>query len=336
MLNSLKLLCEANGASGSESGIRKEIIRQISGFCEWKTDALGNIIAFKKGAKTPAHRIMLDAHTDEVGFIATYIESNGLIRFSPVGGINTECILSQRIIFQNGTVGVIGCKPMHLSSADERKKLPKTDSLYIDIGCDTREETEKYVSLGDTAVFESPFMEKDGIITAKAIDDRAGCAVLIRLLREESDYDFYATFTVQEEIGTRGAMTAAYTVAPDFCLCLESTTASDIEGVSGAERVSLLGEGPVISFMDRTTLYDRGLFDTAKGLGLPYQIKTAVSGGNNAGAIHKSRGGVRTLAISVPCRYIHSAAGVAVMSDIESSYLLAKKMISTLGENYND
>ncbi|MBR3593202.1 MAG: M42 family peptidase [Clostridia bacterium] len=336
MRNILRELCETNGASGRETAVRDRIIELIRDHCDYRVDALGNIIAFKKGEKAPEKRIMVDAHMDEVGFIATYITESGLINFATVGGINTECILSQRVVFENGTVGVIGGKPTHLLSAEAKKKLPEVDSLYIDIGARDRAEAERYVSLGDTAVFCSPYTEQGDIITARAIDDRAGCAALIKLLREDSVYDFYATFSVQEEVGTRGAATAAFAVAPDFCLCLEATTACDIEGAEGAKNVCFLNCGPIISFMDRGTLYDRELFNAANASAIPHQIKTAVAGGNNSAAIHKSRDGVRTLAISTPCRYLHSASCMSSYSDIEGAYALAKEMISVIGGMSDD
>lgn len=336
MFDLLKDLCNSGGTSGREGAVRERIIKEIDGFCDWRIDPLGNIIAFKKGKKTPKHKIMLDAHMDEVGFIATYINGQGLISFLPVGGIGTECILSSRVVFENGTVGVIGNKPVHLLSSDARKKLPEADSLYIDIGAKDKSEAEKFVSLGDTAVFAPDYTENEDIITSKAIDDRAGCAVLIELLKQDSEYDFYATFTTQEEVGTRGAATAAYSVAPDYCLCLETTTASDIEGVEGSARVCLVGGGPVVSFMDRGTLYDRSLFDLATSLGIKHQVKTAVAGGNNSAAIHKSREGVKTLAISAPCRYLHSASCLAAKEDIKGVLALAKAMISAIGGNNND
>ena len=331
MIKLLEKLCCLDGTSGNEGAVSDFIISQIDGFCEWKRDALGNIIAFKKGKKTPKSRIMIDAHTDEVGVIATYITSEGLIKFATVGGINTECLLAQRVRFGE-TVGVIGLKPTHLLSADERKKLPSADSLYIDIGCDSKEEAEKIISVGDTGVFDTPFTQQGEFICSKAIDDRAGCAMIIRLIRSEAEYDFYATFTVQEEVGTRGAATAAFAVAPEYCICLESTTASDIMGVEGENRVCLVGNGPVVSFMDRGAIYDRELYDIATKQGIPWQPKTAVAGGNNSSAVQRSREGVRTLAISVPCRYIHSPSCVASEKDIENAYLLAEKMLSRLGE----
>lgn len=331
MLKIIEALCKRDGVSGDEADIRNAIIKLIDGHCEYNVDNMGNIIAFKKGKNRPSRKIMLDAHTDEVGVIATYITTDGLIKFATVGHIETECLLAQRVRFGK-VLGVIGNKPIHLTSRDERKKLPKTEGLYIDIGCDSKEEAEKLVSVGDTAVFDTPFYEKNGRITARALDDRLGCAILIKLILSEPLYDFYATFTVQEEVGTRGAECAAYTVAPDCCLCLEATTASDILGVSDGERVCVMGDGPVVSFMDRGTLYDRDLFDMAMGSGLKCQKKTAVAGGNNSRSIQRSRGGVKTLAISVPCRYIHSSSCHADISDIEGALALCEYMLCRLGD----
>ncbi len=332
MLDLIKKLCEADGVSGNEDGVRAVIIEEIRDFCEYRIDGMGNIIAFKKGKNRPKQKIMIDAHTDEVGVIATYITNDGLIKFSTVGGINTECLLSQRVRFGE-TKGVIGCKPVHLTSADERKKLPSVDKLYIDIGCDTKADAERFVSVGDTAVFDVPFYTDGKNITARAIDDRAGCAILIKLIQSEQEYDFYATFTVQEEVGTRGAACAAYSVAPDCAICLEATTASDIPDVQNEKRVCLVGNGPVISFMDRGTLYDRELFTKAINSGIPCQVKTAVAGGNNSSAVQRSRGGVKTLAISVPCRYIHSPSCHAALSDIEDAARLCEYMLCRQGES---
>jgi endoglucanase len=310
MRNILRELCEKNGASGRETAVRDRIIELIRDHCDYRVDALGNIIAFKKGENAPKKRIMIDAHMDEVGFIAAYITEGGLINFATVGGINTECILSQRVVFENGTVGVIGGKPTHLLSADAKKKLPDVDSLYIDIGASDKAEAERCVSLGDTAVFCSSYTEQGDIITAKAIDDRAGCAALIRLIREDSPYDFYATFSVQEEVGTRGAFGAAFSVTPDIALVLEGTTAADLPDMPDRQKVCGPGKGPVIPFMDGSTVYDRELFELLRALAvennIPWQTKEYISGGTDAGAIQRSKEGVRVAAISAAVRYLHT------------------------------
>ena len=176
----------------------------------------------------------------------------------------------------------------------------------------------------------------DGRVCSKAIDDRAGCALLLGLLEQELPYDITAAFLVQEEIGLRGATAAAYTVAPEFALVLEATTAADIVGASGGERVCTLGGGPVISFMDRSTMYDKGMYQAAFALcqaqGIPCQTKTRIAGGNDSGAIHVSRGGVRTLAVSLPCRYLHSPSCVADLADLDAFAAFLPQMIQKLME----
>lgn len=327
MLELLEKLCTLDGVSGDEGAVRDFITAQIDGCCEYSVDPLGNIIAFKKGEKRPLKRVMLDAHMDEVGLIVTDITAEGLLKFSTVGGIDTSVLMLRRVRI-NGKAGVICAKPVHLSSSEERKKLPQPSALYIDIGASTREEALKTAHLGDRAVICGDFCVQGEKIISKALDDRIGCAVLITLLKNKAEYDFYAVFSVQEEVGLRGAAAAAYTVSPDAALVLEGTTAADIAGVEASKRVCTLGDGPAISFMDRSTVYDRKYYEAAINSGIHCQSKAAVAGGNNSGAIHTSRGGVRTLAISVPCRYIHSPTSVADKRDIENALLLAKYMLN--------
>lgn len=327
MLNLLKTLTSLDGVSGNEKPIRDFIISEIDGFCDWKTDSLGNIIAFKKGKKRSALKLMVDAHTDEVGFIITDITKDGFLKFQTVGSINTEVLLSRRVRINGGIIGVIGSKPIHLLK-DNQKKLPKPDSLYIDIGLSDKASAEKILSVGDRAVLLDEYHDTENAILAKALDDRVGCAILISLLKSESEYDFYATFTVQEELGLRGAKTAAFSVNPQAAIVLEGTTAADIPDVAENKQVCKLGDGVAVSFMDKATVYDRAFYDAALESGLSCQPKRAVTGGNNSGAIHTNREGVRTIALSVPCRYIHSASSVCDKRDIQSAYNLAKYLIN--------
>lgn len=327
MLDILRELTALDGVSGEEDAVRDYIISKIEGHCEYKIDPLGSIIAFKKGKNRSAKRLMVDAHTDEVGLIITSVTADGFLGFSAVGGIDTAVLMFRRVSIGNVN-GVITGKPIHLISGEERKKLPKADSLYIDIGASSKEEALRLVRIGDRAVICGEYTQMGNKIKAKAIDDRAGCAILISLITNESDYDFYATFSVQEEVGLRGAKAAAFTVAPDSAIVLEATTAADIAGVEDSKRVCVLGEGPAVSFMDKGAVYDRAYYDAALNSGIKCQPKAAVAGGNNAGSVHLSRGGVRTLAISVPCRYIHSPSCVADKEDIENAARLAQYMIN--------
>ncbi len=321
----LKKLCTIPAVSGNEENITEFILSEIKDFCDARTDATGNIICFKKGKKRPLKKVVLDAHTDEVGLIATSVTSDGFIKFAVVGGIETAVMLCRSVTFENGVKGVIGMKPVHLSSADERKKYPDKDSLYIDIGAASKEEAENLIRPGDTAVFDStPTPLGENRLKARALDDRAGVACLILLLKSEAEYDFYATFTVQEEVGTRGAITAAFAVEADVAIALECTTAADLNGISEDKQVCRLGEGPAISFMDKGNYYTKSIFDLAMQSGLACQAKSYVSGGNNSRAFAQTREGAQTAVISLPCRYIHSPSCVADMRDFENMLPLAK------------
>ncbi len=327
MLNLLEKLCLLDGTSGNEDSVREFIIGEIKGHCDYRVDNLGNIICFKKGKKRSDKRLMLDAHMDEVGLIITAVTSDGFLKFDTVGGMDAS-VLAFKTVKIGDILGVISSKPIHLLSKEEQKKPQKASALYIDIGASSKEEALSLVSLGDTAIIQSDFTLMGENVKAKAIDDRIGCAVLITLLKEKSEYDYTAVFSTQEEIGTRGAKVATFALNPDFALILEATTAADIAGVSDDKSVCNLGKGPAVSFMDRATAYDRSLYNAALNSGLKVQSKRAVAGGNNAGAVHLSREGVRTLAISLPCRYIHSPSCVANVNDMTDMLALTRYMLN--------
>lgn len=334
----LEELCLINGISGDESAVREFIIGKIKGKCEYRTDSLGNLICFKKGRKAPEKKLMVCAHMDEVGFIVTSIRSDGTLAFDTVGGIDSFVVAGRQVtVGKNRINGVIGSAAVHNLSKEAREKAPEISSMSIDIGAENKEEAEKYVNPGDSVYFAGEFIDLGPErIKSKAVDDRAGCAVMINLINEELEYDTNFVFNVQEEIGLRGARASAFSVNPDLAIVLEATTASDIDGVSGAERVCELGKGPVISFMDRSTVYDKELyrlaFETAEQEGIPCQTKTKIAGGNDSGAIHISRGGVRTLAVSVPCRYLHSPSCVIETADFENTYKLVKQLMKRINE----
>ncbi|MBQ9977578.1 MAG: M42 family peptidase [Clostridia bacterium] len=331
MTDLLKKLTSIPAVSGNEKEIREFILKEVSPFAECRVDKNGNIICFKKGKKSAVKKVMLDAHMDEVGIIASSYTSDGFIKFQMVGSIETSVMLCRSVVFENGVRGVVGLKPVHLSGKDEREKLPGADSLYIDIGASNEQEAKELVSLGSTAVFESDFSNlSDNTVKARAIDDRAGCAILITLLKEEAEYDFYGVFSVLEEVGARGARTAAYEIDPDAAIILEATTAADLHGVLKENTICKLGDGPAISFMDRSTLYDRRLYDEALSCSVKCQVKAMVAGGNNAGAIHLTRSGIPSLAISIPCRYIHSPSCVANTKDMNNALLLSKEMLKRI------
>ncbi len=336
MVELLEKLCLTDGISGREDKVRELIISEIKGKCEYEIDPMGNILAFKKGKKRADKKVMLSAHMDEVGFIVTYICDNGFLKFTNVGGVDSKVTLGKTVtVGENGIKGVIGSKAVHLCHGDEEKTASALDKLYIDIGAENKEEAERYVEIGDSVHFCSDFVSfGKSKIKAKAIDDRFGCAIMLKMLDSELEYDTWFAFLVQEEVGCRGASAAAFTVKPDYAIVLEATTAADVAFVGDADAVCVQGKGAVVSFMDRSTVYNRdmfkGAFRLAKENNIKIQTKTTVAGGNDAGAIHKSNGGIYTVAISLPCRYIHSATSVADTEDMKACYDLAV----LLAENY--
>lgn len=330
----LKNLCLLNGTSGDEAEVRNYIINEIKDYCEYSVDALGSVIAYKKGAKTPNKKVMLSAHMDEVGFVITYITDDGYLKFSSVGGIDPRVVID-RVVSINGIKGVIGAKAVHLLSDEEKKTALTFDKLCIDIGAENKEEAEKYVSLGDYAYFASDYYEfGNGFVKAKALDDRIGCMLLIELIKSDLKYDTYFCFNVQEEVGLRGSACTAFSVQSDISIVFEATTAADLDGVRGGERCCVLGSGPVVSFMDGRTVYDKKLFDlafeTAKENNIKIQTKTAIAGGNDAGAIQSAGKGSRVMAVSLPCRYIHSGASVVKLSDIEETRKLVNALLNKI------
>lgn len=336
MLKNLKDLCLINGISGDEDFVRAYIINEIKDFAKYEIDSLGNLIVFKKGHETPKNKVMVSAHMDEVGMIVNFINSDGTLKISSVGGVDPRVVFGRQVtVGDNSIIGVIGAKAVHNLSSEERKTAVTFDKMYVDIGCENKEQAEKLVSLGDSVCFSSDYIEfGDNFIKAKAIDDRAGCAIMINLIKQELEYDTYFTFVVQEEIGLRGARCAAYSVNPDYAIVLESTTAADIPSASGADRVCQLGNGPVVSYMDNSTIYNKELyklaFEVSQEISIPCQTKTKVAGGNDAGAIHISRQGVKTIAISVPTRYLHTPSCVIKKEDFENSYKLTKAFIDRI------
>ncbi|MDE6036499.1 MAG: M42 family metallopeptidase [Ruminococcus sp.] len=337
MKDLLKELCLINSISGDEKNVREVIIGKIKDFCEYTVDPLGNLICFRKGRKNTDKKLMICAHMDEVGFIVTGINPDGTLAFDTVGGIDSVVTIGRPVtVGKNNLNGVVGSTAVHNLSKEKREKAPDVKSLYIDIGAENKEDAEKYVDPGDCVYFVSEFTESGNHIKSKAIDDRAGCAMMIRMIQEQPEYDTWFVFNTQEEIGLRGSRVSAFSIQPDFAIVIEATTASDIDGVSGNKKVCSLGEGGVVSFMDRSTVYDRELynlaFETARMNNIPCQTKTMIAGGNDAGAIHITGKGIRTIAVSVPCRYLHSASCVINPADFENSYILVKKLTERIQE----
>ena len=327
----LKTLCLLNGTSGDEKNVRDFIISKLPDDCDYTVDPIGNLIVNKKGEKTPKNKVALFAHMDEVGFIVTYITDDGFVYVANVGGIDNSALFGKKITV-NGHIGVVGGKAIHQCSGDEAKKIPEISDMCVDFGFENKEIAENYLSLGDFGYFKSDFVEfGNDMIKSKALDDRLGCAIMLEFLNEKSKIDYTCVFTVQEEVGTRGATVSAYTVNPDYAIVLETTTASDIPDTPENKKVCKVGNGAVVSFMDRGTVYNKDLYKKVREIadknGIPNQTKTVVAGGNDAAAIHKSAGGVKTVAVSLPCRYIHSASSVGSKKDMESVKALCEVLV---------
>ena len=337
MLDTLKTLCYLSGVSGTEDEVRDYILERVLPFSDGIfTDSMGNLIVTKKGLKQTGPRVLICAHMDEVGLIITGIEDEGFLRFDFIGGVDRRVVIGRRIYIGHDRVpGIIGLKPYHLVDKDEEKNVPKREEMYIDIGVCSKEAARELVSLGDTAVFEDSVLEfGEGFLKAKAIDDRVGCAAMIKLIESELPCDCTFAFTVQEEVGTRGAKIASARVKPDIAIILEGTTAADLPEVPEGKRVCSLGNGLVIPFMDKSTVYSRKLYKLATELadknGIKWQTKSLISGGTDASVIQRSGVGVDTLAISAPIRNIHSPSCIAKISDFEAIPLFVKLLMEEL------
>lgn len=345
LLRELSLLF---GPSGYESDVRDFIKSKVADKADEMTvDKLGNLICkMRFGGGNDRKKIMISAHMDEVGFMIDEIRSDGVAGFGCVGGIDASVLSGRKVYVKTEDEllrGVIGSLAIHHKKKEDREKAPRTEKMYIDLGFDSKEDAEAKISIGDFGTFDSEFYRfgKDGcMIKGKALDDRMGCAAMIEIMEELSqsrpnvDADVYFCFTVREEIGYSGAAAVATRIAPDIAFVLESTAIGDIPETEPHRRVADVGEGAVISVADRATIYDRDTVERvmalAKERGVKAQKKRYVSGGNDAGHIHKAIGGVRVLAISVPTRYLHSPSCVANLDDYASVRDLVKNIIFDL------
>jgi len=337
LIDTVKTLCALPGVSSHEDAVRDYIREEIAPYAHRiRVDAMGNLIAEKKGRLPGRKTLMLAAHMDEVGLMIHTITDEGYLKFSTVGGIDRRVLIGKRVLVGSKAIsGVIGLKAYHLTSAEEEKKVPKLKEFYIDIGAKDGEDAKAWVRPGDIAVFDSDVLTfGNGFLKAKAIDDRIGCAVMVELMKRDLPMDCTFVFTVQEEVGTRGAFGAAFSVKPDIALVLEGTTAADLPSMPAHQRVCAPGKGPVVPYMDGGTVYDRGLFRLLRSLAkeheIPWQTKEYVSGGTDAGAIQRSRDGVRVAAISAAVRYLHTPSSVASIADFDHILRLAELFIAAV------
>lgn len=338
----LKELCGIHGVSGNEKPVREFILENIKeDITAYRVDHIGNLIAEKKANAENLPKVLLSAHMDEVGLMITEINTDGYLKFKPVGGIDPAILMSKTVIFNNDIRGIIGLKAIHLQKIEERKKIPEMDDLYIDIGASTKDEAEKFAKIGDYAVFSTEFEEigigpedDAGLYKGKALDDRAGCAILMELLTHSYPCDVSAAFTVQEEVGLRGSKVLSNTVMADLAINIEVTGAVDYCETDREDWVVELGKGPACSLMDSATIYRPDLIkkvmETARVNNIPLQLRQGTRAANDAGNIHQAGNGIPTITLSVPCRNIHTMSSLISRGDYDQCIRLVKCILNNI------
>ena len=331
-------LCEEAGAPGYESRIRKIVLKEIKPYVdEISVDNMGNVIAIKKGKERK--KVMIGAHMDEIGFIVTHIDEKGFVYFHTLGGFDPKTLTAQRVIIhgKKDIIGVMGSKPIHLMSAADRKKVPTTKDYFIDTGLD-KKAVEKLIGVGDTITRERKMIEMGDCLNCKSLDNRVSVFILIEMLKKITKippYDIYAVFTVQEEIGIRGANVSSMQINPDFGFGLDTTIAWDTPGSTKQEQVSALGEGACIKVMDSSTVCDYRMVAYMKEVAKKNKIKTQLeilpAGGTDTSGIQRMNpGGSIAGAVSIPTRHIHQVIEMVNKNDVKNSIDLLKACVENL------
>ncbi|RYD25152.1 MAG: M42 family peptidase, partial [Verrucomicrobiaceae bacterium] len=327
----LARICEAPGAPGYEKEIRNLVLTELKGLADSVTvDNMGNVTALKKG-RSSARKTMAAAHMDEIGFIVTHVDDKGFVRFNGVGGFDPKTLTSQRVIIhgRKDIMGVMGSKPVHIMSPEEKNKTVKLSDFFIDLGL-PKKEVDKIVAVGDFVTRYSPLMELGDCVNVKSLDNRASVFVLIETLRElkkskqKPAYDFYAVFTVQEEVGLRGAQAAALQIQADFGFGLDTTIAYDVPGSSPQERCTSLGAGAGIKLMDSSVICDYRMIEfmksAAKRHKIQWQPEILAAGGTDTGSLQRMvAGGSIVGAVSIPTRHIHQTIETVHKKDLQAS-----------------
>ena len=337
----LKEICETAGVPGFENRIRDLVMREVKPLVdELKVDRMGNVIAIKRSGKEEAKKVMVAAHMDEIGFIVSHIDDNGFLHFHPLGGFDPKTLTAQRVIVhgKKDLIGVMGSKPIHIMDAEERKKSPTLKDYFIDLGM-PKKEVEKYITLGDPVSRERELVEMGNCVNCKSLDNRVSVFILIEALKQlkNPSEDVYAVFTVQEEVGIRGAMVATHGIDPDFGIGLDTTIAFDTPGSKPQEQVTQLGKGVAIKIMDASAICDPRMVRFMKKLvtenKLTWQSELLPAGGTDtAGLQRMSKNGCIAGAISIPTRHIHQVIEMCDKSDIEGAIELLRLCLVHIGE----
>lgn len=341
-LSLLKNICEIAGAPGFEKRVRDLVIQEVESLVdELSVDNLGNVIALKRGVNNPnGKKAMVAAHMDEIGFIVTHIDDNGFLRFHTLGGFDPKTLTAQRVIVhgKEDIVGVMGSKPIHVMTPEERNKVAKISDYFIDLGM-SKEEVEKIVSVGDPITRERELIEMGNCVNCKSIDNRVSVFILIETLRKlkNQPYDVYGVFTVQEEVGLRGANVSAHTINPDFGFGLDTTIAFDLPGAQAHEKVTSLGAGAAIKIMDASTICDYRMVEfmkqTANSNAIKWQPEILTAGGTDtAGVQRMGKDGAISGAISIPTRHLHQVIEMADKDDIQACIDLLKACLQNLDQ----
>lgn len=338
----LKTICEIAGAPGFEKRVRDFVINEVEPLVdELKVDNLGNVLAIKKGKNNPdGKKAMVAAHMDEIGFIVTHIDDNGFLRFHTLGGFDPKTLTAQRVIVhgKKDVIGVMGSKPIHVMTAEERNKVAKISDYFIDLGM-PKDEVEKLISVGDPITRERELIEMGNCVNCKSIDNRVSVFILIETLRKLKDqpYDVYGVFTVQEEVGLRGANVSAHHINPDFGFGLDTTIAFDLPGAQAHEKVTSLGEGAAIKIMDASTICDYRMVDFMKKTADQHKIKwqpeiLTAGGTDTAGVQRMGKDGAISGAVSIPTRHLHQVIEMADKSDIQGAIDLLTSCLESLDQ----
>jgi endoglucanase len=333
----LKEICEVAGAPGFEQRVREIVLREIRPLCDdVRIDNMGNVTALKKGSGNK--KVMIAAHMDEIGFIVTHIDDNGFLRFHTLGGFDPKTLVAQRVIVhgRKDLVGVMGSKPIHLMTPEERNKMPQISDFFIDLGL-PKDEVLRHVRIGDPVTRQRELIEMGNCVNCKSIDNRVSVFILIETLRnlKNPPYDVYGVFTVQEEVGLRGAHVAAHHIEPDFGFGLDTTIAYDVPGSQPHEQVTRLGKGTAIKIMDSSTICDVRMVDfmkkTADTHGIKWQPEILQAGGTDTAGIQRmGKTGAIAGAVSIPTRHIHQVIEMADKDDISGSISLLTACVSEL------
>ncbi len=336
----LSRICEAPGVPGYEGRIRELVISEIKSLVDdVHIDNMGNVIALKKGINNPGNKkVMIAAHMDEIGFMVTHIDDDGFLRFTALGGFDPKTLTAQRVIVhgKKDLIGVMGTKPIHVMTQEERNKLPKMQDYYIDMGR-SKKDVEKWIQVGDPVTRERELVEMGDCVNCKSIDNRVSVFVLIETLRnlKKNPYDVYGVFTVQEEVGIRGANVAAHQINPDFGFGVDTTIAFDLPGAQPHEKVTSLGKGTAIKIMDAMTICDYRMVDymkkTADKHKIKWQNEILVAGGTDTAGIQRmGKEGAISGAVSIPTRHLHQVIEMANKKDIEGSIKLLKACLEDI------